>query len=353
MVRLIKLTELVVSRGVPLSDVSMMVLYLVPSFLVFTIPMALLLAVLLAFGRLSSDNEIIVIKASGISLGQIMPPVLFSAFIAMCLALAASTVAVPWGNSSFKKLSFNMLKQNITATVREKTFWDDIPGVVMYTDQYDEQSRTLKGVIIHDGRNYDRPMTIFAQGGTITGTSENQQLLLSLHDGSIHIAGAKDLYRLVKFGEYSMTVGDSGDKSEVPLNETDLRLSELQLKIEDPISTGKNRIKFQLEYHSRFTFPFACIVFAVLAIPLGIQNRRSGKSGGFAVSISIILIYYVFISVARTIAERGILPPWLALWTPNILFLVVACFFLHLASLEKSIPFPSLKSIYSLFKREL
>ncbi|MEI7816060.1 MAG: LptF/LptG family permease [Desulfuromonadales bacterium] len=83
--RLISLTDLVVSRGVPLADVSRMILYLIPSFLVFTIPMAFLLAVLLAFGRLSADNEIVVIKASGISLFQVMPPVVVCAFVAVVL----------------------------------------------------------------------------------------------------------------------------------------------------------------------------------------------------------------------------------------------------------------------------
>ncbi len=116
--RLITLTDLVVSHGVPLLDVSRMILYLVPSFLVFTIPMAFLLAVLLAFGRLSADNEIVVIKASGVSLLQIMPPVIISAVVAVLLALGASTIGVPWGNSAFKELSFQVLKRNISAKIR-------------------------------------------------------------------------------------------------------------------------------------------------------------------------------------------------------------------------------------------
>src|SRR5665647_2869316 len=90
--RLITLTDLVVSHGVPFADVSRMILYLVPSFLVFTIPMAFLLAVLLAFGRLSADNEIVVIKASGISLIQMLPPVIVCAVVAVLLALGASTI---------------------------------------------------------------------------------------------------------------------------------------------------------------------------------------------------------------------------------------------------------------------
>lgn len=349
--RLITLTDLVVSRGVPLADVSKMILYLVPSFLVFTIPMAFLLAVLLAFGRLSADNEIVVLKAGGISLFQMLPPVIFCAVFAVLLGLGTSTIGVPWGNSAFKDLSFKVLKNNITATIREKTFWDDIPGVVMYTDQYDEQSRTLKGVIIHDGRNSDHPMTIFARDGVVMSADGSQSLLLSLHEGSIHVAGDGGLYRLVHFGEYSMTVGEKAGSNGISRNASDLRLSELQRQIKDPGTLAKDRLKMLSELQSRFTFPVASLVFAILAVPLGIQNRRSGKSGGFTISIAIILTYYVLMSVVRTFAERGVVPPAIALWIPNLVFLAVGLYFLRMASLERRIPLFPLRRFMDYFRK--
>ncbi len=350
--RLITLTDLVVSRGVPLADVSRMILYLIPSFLVFTIPMAFLLAVLLAFGRLSADNEIVVIKASGISLFQMLPPVIFCALVAMLLALGASTIGVPWGNSAFKELSFQVLKQNITATIREKTFWDDIPGVVMYTDHYDEQSHALKGVVIYDGRNSDHPMTVFARNGSVSSAVGSQALLLSLYDGSIHIVGKNGLYRLVHFGEYSMMIGEKGGAA-ISRNEPDMWLSELQHQIDDPETTAVKRLKLETELYSRFTFPFASIVFAILAVPLGLQNRRSGKSGGFTVSIAIILSYYVMMSVVRTVAERGVIPPVIALWIPDLIFFAMGWYFLRMASLEKNIPLFPLKTVLGYFRKAI
>lgn len=349
--RLIKLTELVVSNGVPLADVSRMILYLIPSFLVFTIPMAFLLAVLLAFGRLSADNEIIVLKASGISLTQVMPPVLICAVVVVMLGLGASTIAVPWGNTAFKELGLQVLKRNITSTIREKTFWDDIPGVVMYTDHYDEQSRELKGVVIHDGRNPKSPMTIFARDGVVTSESGSQALLLTLRNGSIHIAGTDGLYRLVNFGEYSMTVGENGGSTAISRNELDMWLPELQRQIDDPAISPPDRLKMQTELQSRFTFPFASLVFAILAVPLGIQNRRSGKSGGFTVSIAIILVYYILMSVVRSLAEKVGGLPAVALWLPNILFFAMGWYFLRRASLEKTIPLYSIKNVLDYFRK--
>jgi lipopolysaccharide export system permease protein len=333
--RLIKLTDLVISRGVPLADVSRMIMYLMPSFLVFTIPMAFLLAVLLAFGRLSADNEITVIKAGGISLMQLMPPVMLCGLCASLLTLAASTVGVPWGNSAFKDLSMSVLKQNVTATIREKVFWDDVPGIVMYTEHYDEERHTLKGVLIHDGRDPARPLTIFAADGVVGGGPNHNDIRMALRNGSIHSTGTGPEYRLVHFGEYTMTIAGSGQAVSLGRNELDMSVAELRQKLSAPEATPASRLKMQSELHSRFAFPFAALVFAVLAVPLGMQNRRSGKSAGFSTSIGILLAYYVLQSLLRTLAEKGSLPPALALWLPNMIFLGLGWYLLRMASLER------------------
>jgi len=344
--RLIKLTDLVISRGVPLADVSRMIMYLMPSFLVFTIPMAFLLAVLLAFGRLSADNEITVMKAGGISLMQMMPPVVLCGLSAALLTLAASTVGVPWGNSAFKSLSFDVMKQNVAATVREKVFWDDIPGIVMYIEHYDEERHALKGVIIHDGRDQKRPLTIFAADGVIGGATAQHDIRLALNNGSIHVAGKADEYRLIHFGEYIMTIGGSGQGSGIGRNEQDMTVAELLRQINSPATTKTVRLKTTSELHSRFAFPFASLVFAVVAVPLGMQNRRSGKSAGFATSIGILLAYYVVQSLLRTLADKGSLPPVLALWLPNLIFLGLGWYLLRQASLERGLHFPKVPGVF-------
>jgi lipopolysaccharide export system permease protein len=335
--RLIRLTDLVITRGVPLADVSLMILYLMPSFLVFTVPMAFLLAVLLAFGRLSADNEITVMKAGGISLMQLMPPVLLCGLCASMLTLAASTLGVPWGNSAFKELSMSVLKQNVTATIREKIFWDDVPGIVLYTEHYDEEHRSLKGVMIHDGRDLARPLTIFAADGHVGSGPNRDDIRLALSNGSIHAAGSTGEYRLVNFGEYVMTIAGSGPGTYHGRNEQDMTVTDLRQILSSPAVTLPVRLKMQSELHSRFAFPCAALVFAVVAVPLGMQNHRSGKSAGFSTSIAILLAYYVLQSLLRTLAEKGSLPPGLALWLPNLIFLGLGWYLLRMASQERGL----------------
>jgi lipopolysaccharide export system permease protein len=148
-----------------------------------------------------------------------------------------------------------------------------------------------------------------------------------------------------------MSIGEKGNGAVISRNEPDMQLAELQNKIDSPGTSARDRLKAVVEFHSRFTFPFTSLVFAIIAVPLGIQNRRAGKSGGFTTSISIILAYYVLMSIVRTLAERGIAPPVLLLWIPNLIFFCMGWFFLRMASLEKTISLSFLINRMWFFRR--
>ncbi|QOX79558.1 LPS export ABC transporter permease LptF [Trichlorobacter lovleyi] len=333
--RMVKLMEMVVANGVPLAEVLRLILLLLPSFLVLTIPMAFLLAVLLAFGRLSSDNEITVLKACGLSLGALLPPVLLTAAAAALLTLFISVVAVPWGNTGFKQMTMDVARKYAASAIRERIFRDDLPGIVLYVDQYDEARRTMQRVMIQDSRDPERPLTIFAKSGLVSSDEVNGVLRILLKNGSIHTQHKND-YRLVSFGEYLLTA-ESGRSTPPVRTELDLGIGELQRGSHSPQLAPQARLKMATELHSRFAFPCATFVFAILALPLGLSNRRSGKGSGFTISILILLIYYVLLSFLRTLAEKGGIPPALAVWLPNLLFLAIGLLLLWLASQEMTL----------------
>lgn len=333
--RMVKLMELVVANGVPFAEVLHLIVLLLPSFLVMTIPMALLLAVLLAFGRLSSDNEITILKASGQSIASLLPPVLLAAAVAAGLTLFISVVAVPWGNSGFKLMTTAVAKKYAAAAIRERIFRDDLPGIVLYVDSYDEARHTMQHVMIQDSRDPERPLTIFAKNGLITSDDTQGILRILLQNGSIHTQ-SKQGYRLVSFGEYLLTA-DTGRSVPPARNELDLTIAELQREAASSAQPKPVRLKMAIELQSRFAFPCAAFVFAILALPLGLSNRRSGKGAGFTISIFILLIYYVLLSFLRTLAEKGSLPPVVAVWLPNLLFLGLGLGLLRLASQEQGL----------------
>lgn len=336
--RMVKLLEMVVSNGVPLWDVARLIMYLLPSFLVLTIPMALLLAVLLAFGRLSGDNEITVLKACGVSLADLLPPVLIFAAMATAGALYISVVAVPWGNVRFKEFSLQVARKTSESLMQERIFRDDIPGIVMYVDTIDRTRGALKGVMIHDARDPQRPITIFAHEGVVDSGNSETVLTMLLYNGTIHTTGNKLEYRHVQFDQYLLTAKLNTGNVALNRAERDMTASQLFAGSSDMTLPPVRRLKMASELHVRFAFPFATLVFAVIAIPLGVQNRRSGKGGGFTMSIIVLLVYYVIMSFLRTLAEKGSLPPLIALWLPNLLFLGVGLLLLYRAAQEKQLP---------------
>lgn len=329
--RMIKLMEMVVANGVPLFEVLHLIGLLLPSFLVLTIPMALLLAVLLAIGRFSADNEITIIKASGLSISSLLPPILLVAAGAFLITLFTSVVAVPWGNSGFKQLTMEVARKYAASAIRERIFRDDLPGIVLYVDDFDEMQRTMQHVMIQDSRNPDKPLTIFAKSGVISSDEEGTLRIL-LKQGSIHTQQKQD-YRLISFAEYLLTA-ESGRGTPPARTELDFTITELRQQAASSQQTPSVRLKTLVELHSRFAFPAAAFVFAILALPLGLSNRRSGKGAGFTVSILILLVYYIMLSFLRTMAEKGGIPPALAVWIPNLLFLLLGLFLLRFASRE-------------------
>jgi len=337
--RFLKLAELVVEKGVPFGQVIWMIVYLLPSFWTFTIPMALLLAVLLAFGRLSGDSEITAMKSCGVSLYGMLPPPLAFALFACAGCLCVTIFAVPWGNSSFRKLVVEVAQASAGAVVKEKVFNDAFPGMVIYADTLEPKGQTMGGVIIHDERNPREPATIFASSGTLLSNPHAHFLEFHLRDGSIHRNTAAE-YRMVDFQEYDLRVALPGDGKAPSKSEEEMTLGEL---FYPPAGTeAKEVLSRRLEFHSRLALPFSCLVFTVLAMPLGIQNRRSGKAAGFSMSIAVLLLYYIVLSACRTLGEKGILTPALACWSPNLLFLALGAYLFRKAAAEEPLPLSGL-----------
>jgi lipopolysaccharide export system permease protein len=341
--RFLKLAEMVVEKGVPLSDVIWMVVYLLPSFWLYTIPMALLLAILLAFGRLSGDSEVTAMKSCGISLYGMLPPPLLFSLLACIGCLGVTVYAVPWGNSSFKKLLIDVAQASAGVVVKEKVFNDAFPGMVIYAESFNQKGQTMAGIIIHDERDPHEPATIFAKSGALLSDPRAHSIEFHLKEGSIHRSAEGTGYRLVDFQEYNLRVALAKPAGNLDKSEAEMTLAELR---HPPAGRydAKNRLSMLLEFHSRVALPFSCFVFTLLAMPLGIQNKRSGNAAGFSLSIGILLLYYIALSACKTIGERGILAPWLACWTPNLIFLALVLYLFYKTAAEEPLP---LTSIYA------
>ena len=317
--KVLQLAELVFINGVSLKNILRLFLYLLPSFSLVTIPMSFLLSVLLTFARLSTDNEITALRSSGVSLYGLLPPVLGAACIAYALTAFITAYALPWGQNSFRKLMFDFLDTTQTLDLKEAVFNDQFPGLIIYTEHFNPRDSSMAGIIIHDSRDGQEQSTIFAREGVIRRDPEQRSVRLHLSDGSIHHLMSQMGYRLIAFVDYDIVINFAKPVAPIVFDERFMNFSELRKSLNLPLAL-KIRLDVLNEYYRRIALPFACFGFALLGVALGIQNRRTGRSGGFAFSIAIILVYYILLSLGTTLSSRQTIPAWLAMWLPNLLF---------------------------------
>jgi lipopolysaccharide export system permease protein len=344
--RIPRLTELVVSKGVPAGEIVLLFSYLLPTFFSITVPLSFLLGILLAFGRLSADSEFIALKASGVSLYSLLRPVLVMAILFSMLTAWLTISVEPAGKTAFRSKIFEIASSRASVGIRPGIFNDDFEGLVLYTRDMDERQGVMKNVFISDEREGETPATIVARTGRFIPNPENYSLTLRLSNGTIHRRPAnekKATYQIIGFSNYDINL-DIG-KQLSPGQERHRSRGELSwTELDEAYRTSDNekaRYKFSVEKHKRIAIAFAPLVFALVGVPLGLQSHRSGKGAGFAMALGISLIYYLLLSIASTLAGKGTLPAAIALWLPNGCFLLGGAYFLHRTAIERPMTFLS------------
>lgn len=318
---LLRLVELLVSKGVGLPAVLKVFAHLLPSFLVLTLPIAGIIASITAFSRLSYDKELVAMQATGLSLLRLSRPVLVFSGLIFALTLVLAQWGQPWTAVSLKKLALNMLRDQLTLALDKGVFSQPVPRMVVYVSDSREGPQA-HGIFISDERNSDEARIIVASNYTVLKESGSNQVGLRLINGTIH-ARPHDLeqYQHVSFSTYDLTL--SLDQS--------LYASAEERPSREVVIEQLNRTNWQdasalrrlMEYDKELAFPTAALVFGMLGVPVGIVSKRSGRVGGFAVGVMIIIVYYVLNVLCEFFVTTLILPPFAGAWLPNALFLAL------------------------------
>jgi lipopolysaccharide export system permease protein len=341
--RILQLTELFVNKGIPLPYLLKLVYYLLPSFLVLTIPMATLLSVLTTFNRLSSDNEITGLKASGVSLYQMIPPAAILAVLAFSATALLSIQALPRANHESRALLFQMASTKAHAGVKERVFNDDFDGLVLYVEKVHSHSDQWENIFISDARNVSETVTIIAPEGTVLSDPQTMTVTLRLEKGAMHKLGrTPDSYQKIDFNAYDLRLDLKAAWQAKPgakKHPADMTLQELGRAISLLRTQNADTKPQWIKIHEKFSIPFACLVFGLVAVPLGVQTRghRAGKSMGFAWSLAVILVYYLMTNTGTSLAERGVVVLELGMWAPNTLFLLLGVYLLVKAARESPV----------------
>lgn len=338
--RIPRFTELVVNKGVPTSEILQLFSYLLPTFFSITVPLSFLLGILLTFGRLSADSEFVALKASGISLYFLLKPVLIMSIFFSILTAWLTTTVEPAGKTAFRSKLFQIAASRASVGIRPGIFNDDFDGLVLYTQAMDDRQGIMQGVFISDEREGEAPATIVARQGRLIPGPQNYSLTLRLEDGSIHRRPSKEkksTYQIIRFSRYDINLDinkqlttdkkRSRSRGELSWSELDKALSKA--------TSARVKSRLSVEKHERIAIAFAPLVFALVGVPMGLQSNRSGKGAGFVLALVISLAYYLLLSVASTLAGKGLVPAAFALWLPNVCFLFGGGYFLHRTAIER------------------
>lgn len=338
--RIFKLTDLIVNKGVSLVVVLKLITYILPSFFTLTIPMAVLLAALVAFGRLTTDSEIIALKTTGFSLYRLMAPVMALAAIAFLVTSYFSLYLAPLKARTFKRDLFILAKTRGVIGIDEGVFNDSFKNVVIYTNEA-PSSDEMRGVFISDERNPDEPYVIIAKKGKLEVDPARGFAILSLENGSIHKRGAgRKSYEEITFDSNTLSISlydKLFSEDEIKRSKREMTLAELKEESVRLKSVGENPDLLMTEYYQRFSLPMACLLFGLVGPPLGLYSRRSGRSAGMSIALGIFALYYVMMQGGTNIASGGVLPPLAVVVLPNIVIGGLGVYILLAAAKERPV----------------
>ena len=341
LVKLIPFLNVVLELNIGFADFVRLFSYLFPNIFLYSMPMAALMATIIAFSRLSSDTEILAFKASGISVYTMLPPVIL---VSLAIALVTgyfSVTLIPTGEVAMNQLMFQLAKEKIDKGIKENAFTEALGDVVVYVESINQETGQWKNVWVSDMRDQKIPSITMAKSGSMVGDTKKMQVTIILENGSLNRPD----------GTYAQTVTFDRYRIDIPLHipsiidGTDVTLlsissmtmKQLQLtatQLGRETSKGRDALT---HFHKRLVLPMGCFILSLLGLPLGLQARAGKSAIGIPLGLGCFIFYYVLFTVGKNLAEKSSFPVGIVMWMPNLIFLVFVLFLLRQTANERPI----------------
>ena len=330
--RLSKIADLVINKGVGIKDIFALVAFSIPPYLTFTLPMAFLLSVIVVLGRLSTENEILALKASGVNLKWLFAPIAFVGLIITACGLFNTNVLLPQCSGLFKQTLIDVVKKGISVDDKEGIFNDTIPGVVIYINKVDTTKRSLSGVIVSDDRDKNVKQTISASKGFVNINPDTFELNFLLDNGTLHRwEKATDTYRTVSFQNYTFAMNLSAMAPGAGVTRKlayEMDHKELKSALATTTNPG-DRYDLLLEIYKKFSLPLSSLAFIMLTIPLGVRRKVEGKISGMLYSLLLFVFYYILMAITDSFGKNLNAPPVIITFLPNAVIVVMGIYLLR------------------------
>jgi len=316
---LMRYAEDYVSKGVSLWIVGRLVATLLPYSLALTIPMSVLLALLVAFGRLSADREFVALQACGVSLYRLFRPVALVS-LTSCLATAyVYMVLIPVGNQTFREITFSILASSAENEVKPRVFFDGFPSFVVYAREL-PPAGGWDGVFIADNRAGEGSSIYLARHGRAVVDRSAKTVEMVLEGWTRHEVDPSGEYRVFRGDNLVLNLSPEGmfPSGGVQKGLREMSVPELRARIGIVRERGESPHNEIFELHKRFSIPAACLVFGLIGLALGATNRRDGKLASFVLGIAVIFAYYLLLWFGQSLVRGQLIPSWLAAWLANL-----------------------------------
>lgn len=400
------LVDMVVGKELPTLVILKVFVFQIGWMIALSVPMAVLVATMMAFGRMTSDFEITAIKASGVPLLRIIFPVILASGLIACGLLFFNNEVLPDLNHRARVLMQDIRRMRPALQLRSGAFVTDISGYIILIDKVDQTTSELTGVkILELGQKRKSPRTIVAKDGKLSFANYGRDLIFDLRDGEIHEFDDKDpeKYRRVAFktqrilvSEVSKDFEESSDGFRTDREKSSAKMLEDVIKWEEGIKPYRSKIanmvddrfdrlfadslppspdslapdnialsnlakdaeanariiarevsgiktqrklisSYNVEIYKKYSLPVACVVFVLIGAPLGILARKGGMGISIGISLGLFVMYWAFLIGGEDLADRGIITPFWAMWSANILIGVIGLYLIYVVSTEKSV----------------
>lgn len=318
MEKILRLSRLLSSVGASVADMARIVFFIQPQLMTLTIPMSLLLSILLTYGRLNADSELVILKSAGLSFGRISAPVFFLGSVCFVAALAVSFSIGPFGAAKVRETLSNIFFQRAPLAIESGIFNTSFKDIVILVRDKPAPDE-MKGIFIYDYRNRKEPKILLAKEGKVRSDlsdSPDAEYNLSMYmkDGYIHIArpeGSTEIF----FDGYNLSL----DLAVESPSRKNSELTPAELLTSARGREGKEKLPFFLEFHRRLSLPSLCLFLMFLGPPLSLLSGKSGRLGGLTIGIGVFTAFHIMLLYGEEMARTGYIPHYIGAWLPAII----------------------------------
>ena len=321
---LIPLTNLVINKGVGLSTIGRVFILYVPVLLGYTLPVACLVSVIFAFSRLSADNEILALRASGVHLKKLLYPLVLIGVVASLFSVILNERIIPYAHFEQQKTLKTLGLSNPTALLEPGMFIDAFENQILFIDKI--EGNKMYNVAIYQPQPDGPTRTILAKRGEFTPVPGENKIKLKLMDGTSdepNLENPENFYKL-NFKNYFMTLSFEDKKKDLEKKPKSMTLKELKTEISkfDRMSVDSSRLR--TEYWRKITWSFSPLFFILLGFPMAVITHRREKSANVIIAVLCAAFYYLISLGSEAIGIQNIVPPEIVMWVPNAVAAIAA-----------------------------